>query len=809
MNKKVSVVLKLPQLQNLIKRDPKAYYEEFLMQQRHFDSELEIFKMKPTKDSDRFTELVNFVCHVSACYKEETAHVPGALMALLEEHSTNLHPDVRAKLIQSLILLRNKQILDPLPLLKLSFKLFAIQDKTLRVMLCEYIVNDIKGINLNKHNNQLNRSIQALLFTVVSSDADSTAARKTVQILAELYRRRIWTDARTVNVLASACLSLHVPVLLSAINFFLGIETKMHEDEDEEKAKVNTSEVNYHEHSKKTRKRQRQVQRAIAQNDKMRRKENVKSETIVPLFPAIQLIHDPQVLAEKLFKRLRQSNELFEVKLTLMNFISRLVGCHKLIHLTFYSFLQKYLTAHQKDVTKILAYLIQACHDLVPPEELLPVVKAIAHHFITERCSTEVISIGINSVREIFVRVPALLKEPGMDDFIQDLVLYGKKSHKSVMIAAHSVLNLVRELYPALLRQKDRGKSHNMNAVPADYGALNVRTGIEGAELLEAYERGDIVLDGDGEVIWKEDVDQFEDGSKKGSKKRKSRDNDNEEGDDDDDDEWEEVEEDDEGDNDSNGSDEEGGEWEDVDSDGESVEGGDEEDEEEEEEEGEWEDVEDGDSDDNDDDAEEESGSDDGDGEDDEMEQQQSEQTPAETSSSSAPAPAMTKRRIEARRLLTSADFELLAKLKAAQAERAKDPRQRKRTRDMDTSNVLEGLDTEEGGDDEEGGASSLILPDFTVSPDALAPARRTHKSTKIERITKILEGRKESKFDLGGHGGGLTNKEKERKKNFVMVRKGKRSVASKINKSNSDKRWDKMHQKEQYGREKRKRRRT
>jgi protein SDA1 len=61
--------------------------------------------------------LVNFICHVSPCYKEETAHIPGALMSLLEEHSTNLHPDVRAKLIQSLILLRNKQMLDPLPLL--------------------------------------------------------------------------------------------------------------------------------------------------------------------------------------------------------------------------------------------------------------------------------------------------------------------------------------------------------------------------------------------------------------------------------------------------------------------------------------------------------------------------------------------------------------------------------------------------------------------------------------------------------------------------------------------------------------------
>jgi protein SDA1 len=64
MNKKVSVVMKLPQLQNLIKRDPESYREEFLMQKRHFDSEIDIFKLRPTKDSDRFTELVTFISHV-------------------------------------------------------------------------------------------------------------------------------------------------------------------------------------------------------------------------------------------------------------------------------------------------------------------------------------------------------------------------------------------------------------------------------------------------------------------------------------------------------------------------------------------------------------------------------------------------------------------------------------------------------------------------------------------------------------------------------------------------------------------------
>ena len=37
----------LPQLQNLIKRDPESYREEFLQQYRHFASTLTVFELNP------------------------------------------------------------------------------------------------------------------------------------------------------------------------------------------------------------------------------------------------------------------------------------------------------------------------------------------------------------------------------------------------------------------------------------------------------------------------------------------------------------------------------------------------------------------------------------------------------------------------------------------------------------------------------------------------------------------------------------------------------------------------------------------
>ena len=354
--KRADIALKLPQLQNLIKRDPLSYREEFVVQKRHFESELEIFKLRPTSDSERFTDLVTFMSHVVSCYKDECESIPMILLQLLETNGANLHPDVRAKLLQACIMLRNRTLIDPLVLLNLSFKLIAIPDKSLRTLLAEYIFNDIKSINLNKKNEKLNKRVQAMLFALVEEDT-SIVARRAVGILTDLYRRRIWTDVRTVNVLAKACTSSSIRVSVIAVNFFLGIEAKMMDDEDEDK--VVTKEVNQHQHSKKTKKRAHLIEKGAEKNEKKKREAELKAENAVPLFPAIQLIHDPQTLAEKLFAKARASGERFEVKLLIMNFVSRLIGCHQLILLSFYSFLQRYMNSHQMDVTRILAYLVQ------------------------------------------------------------------------------------------------------------------------------------------------------------------------------------------------------------------------------------------------------------------------------------------------------------------------------------------------------------------------------------------------------------------------------------------------------------------
>lgn len=435
--------MQLTLLQGLVKRDPVAYKEEFLSQLKSLEAEVQLLRIQPSRHSDRLIELLEFTSHTVVCYEEDAIQYFSLLMNILETFFQLMHPDIRLKIFQSAILVKSKIDVDQLVLLKLSFRLLSLNDKVFRTHLLKFILSDVKLLSKGKNSAQYNRQIQSFIHKFISEETSLTA-QKSVEVISELYRRRIWADSRTVNIIASACLNPSNKVSIAAVSFFLGIDTLMAEDEDEVAEALNQPEINKHEHSKKTKSRGRDVQRQKAKAAKLQRDAQKGKDNQGPLLPAIVMINDPHSLAEHIFKKIRSGGEKFEQKLLLMNFASQLIGCHKLILLSFYSYLQKYLTSHQANVTSIMVYLIQSCHELVPPQELLPIIKCIAFNFITDRSPEESLALGLNTVREIFSRAPSLLLEDDMDDFVQDLALYSHKQKKYVVAAARSLINFVR-----------------------------------------------------------------------------------------------------------------------------------------------------------------------------------------------------------------------------------------------------------------------------------------------------------------------------------------------------------------------------
>lgn len=287
-----------------------------------------------------------------------------------------------------------------------------------------------------------------------------------------------------------ASLADNVKVIVGGVGFFLGGDQEREEMEDEssDDDAINMGKLKHQIGiNKKSKKRARAMENAIST---VKKKEKKKKQPHPLNFSAFHLLHDPQGFAESLFSKHLQnprSKLNLEHKLLVLQLVSRLVGLHKLTILPLYSYFLKYLNPRQPSVTSFLAFLAQATHNLVPPEDLEPLIQKIANEFVSEAAAAEVASAGLNGIREICVRQP-LAMNPTL---LQDLVMYKKSKDKGVMMAAKGLLGLYRDVGADMLKKKDRGKEAAMGLRAGDHKERRFGEeavgGIEGLELLEEW----------------------------------------------------------------------------------------------------------------------------------------------------------------------------------------------------------------------------------------------------------------------------------------------------------------------------------
>jgi hypothetical protein len=103
--------------------------------------------------------------------------------------------------------------------------------------MASHIVSDVKKLNTGKIDNKTNKDLQNFLYKMLE-DRNGTAAKCSLDVLVKLYRKKVWEDSKTVNVMASACFSQEAKVRATALNFFLGVDdeqmAKADADSDDE-----------------------------------------------------------------------------------------------------------------------------------------------------------------------------------------------------------------------------------------------------------------------------------------------------------------------------------------------------------------------------------------------------------------------------------------------------------------------------------------------------------------------------------------------------------------------------------------------
>ncbi|CAK9437356.1 uncharacterized protein LODBEIA_P17340 [Lodderomyces beijingensis] len=524
-------------LQNVVRKDPESYHEEFLQQYSHYESLRDLYLENPTgtdsNSTTEFIELIGFVSAVCSCYPKETSNFPQELKTLLLQNHRNLTSELREKIIQCLTMLRNKDIISAESLIQTIFPLLTAYAtgvthagqhvKQMRRQIYSTLVALLKSVNTGTKNQRLNKSTQASLFNLL--EQKDTQGLWATKLTRELWRRGIWDDSRTVEIMTQAALHPDSKVAIAGVRFFLGADKEREENFEDDSSDEDGFDMGALKHklevNKKSSKRGKKLEQAVKQMKK--KKSGAKHSATYLNFSAIHLLRDPQGFAEQLFDThlsSKNSNKFdLDQKILFMNLISRLIGTHKLIVLGIYSFFLKYLTPKQRNVTQIMAASAQASHDLVPPESIEIVVRKIADEFVSDGVAAEVASAGINTIREILSRAPLAIDA----SLLQDLTEYKGSKSKAVMMAARSLISLYREVAPEMLLRKDRGKTASMELQKGDkpkprgpqYGVEQSVTGIPGLELLAKWkqEQGkDGNEDEEDDANWEVDEGEGEDG---------------------------------------------------------------------------------------------------------------------------------------------------------------------------------------------------------------------------------------------------------------------------------------------------------
>ena len=449
-------------LQTLIKGDNYAYRDEFYQHFHHFKALYKMFLQNPSNGNVFISKLALFLSNVVYLYSDVSDEFSYDILFLLKESFTSNKSSFIFTLSKCVVILRNYKVISIDSMIEVFLHLFTHQNKSLRKFIFTQLLFQICKVSSNSSSKH---TIQNGFHSQLSQE-NLLKQYLASELTIELFNRNIWRNEKSVFLLQVSVLSKVRKMSVNAVRFFIrpiytnSFETSSSGDDFYEISKVG-----------KTKKIQSSMK-------------NAKPKQSEHSFHAIDLVRDPYGFAVNLMKRLESKNDLFEDLMEKMCLMGLLIWTHKLVIPQFYTFLQRYLKPYQQQVTHILTYLSQAVHEFLDINTLEPLVQSIISNFITEQNTTEAITVGLNTVREIALKCPGILKQ----ELLFDLIRYRKFKNKNVVMASRSLLQLYRDVDSKLLPKRDRGKpNENCNNLPL----LTYKSGltddfIHGVMLLES-----------------------------------------------------------------------------------------------------------------------------------------------------------------------------------------------------------------------------------------------------------------------------------------------------------------------------------
>ena len=341
-------------------------------------------------------------------------------MKMLEELGSSLHPYNRRKCAGSVMILRAKGVLLPVETTEFLLRLMRLEDKELRGTVYKFVLNDLRKMEAHHKNKAIKDKIRDFIGDYLPKHADKTSQRG-LRLLIDLYKRNIWTDKKTINVIAESCFNPSPRTRQAASHFLMETTMPLEELPDSDDDDVpNPTDIRAKKGiARQTKAREKQLEKEKRKAArKLRKKEiEVRTKHAMP----IDQLNSPQAFAQRMFELIRKRGENYAHKLVYVELLARVMWRHQLVveerqahqhqPITFYDTLIGYLKPSQKEVARVMIALAESVHEFAPENEIEIIVWHIINHFVNDRCSEMTMTIGLNTLREIFKKLPSVVSE--------------------------------------------------------------------------------------------------------------------------------------------------------------------------------------------------------------------------------------------------------------------------------------------------------------------------------------------------------------------------------------------------------------
>lgn len=262
-----------------------------------------------------------------------------------------------------------------------------------------------------------------------------------------------------------AALADNEKMVVGGVRFFLGGDKEREELEDESSDEEGV-DIGKLRHAAGVNKSKKASRALQKASATVKRKENKKSAPHPLNFSALHLLHDPQSFAETLFsKHLQNTKSRLNLEQKLL--VLQLVSRLIGLHkLTVISFYSYFLKYLTPRQPSVTSFLASLAQST---HNLVPpdVLEPLIQKIANEFVS-EAAAAEVASSGLNAIREICVRQPLAMNDtLLQDLVMYRRSKDKGVMMAAKGLLSLYREVGAEMLKKRDRGKD----------AAIGVRSG--------------------------------------------------------------------------------------------------------------------------------------------------------------------------------------------------------------------------------------------------------------------------------------------------------------------------------------------